>query len=139
MCCATVPVCSSRCVCVYVCVVCLHACACECVHACCVCVNVCVVCLHVCACDYNVLCVRAYCVMCVRESVCYNVSSSISLESQVRCNFDSTVTICRDFVRGGCQRPYCRYFHPPPHIATQIADASAMAGFVNQVRLSSWT
>ena len=45
-------------------------------------------------------------------------------EPHVRRNFDCTVTVCRDFVRMGCMRPNCRYFHPPPHILAQLSHAT---------------
>ena len=43
-----------------------------------------------------------------------------STEPHIRQNFDMTVTMCRDFIRTGCQRERCRYFHPPPHIMAQV-------------------
>lgn len=66
-----------------------------------------------------------------------HIPLSLHLEPHTRCNIDSTVTVCRDFVRGGCLRSLCRYYHPPPHILSQMESAS-MSGVMNmppQVRL----
>lgn len=41
-------------------------------------------------------------------------------EPHIRQNFDMTVRMCRDFIRTGCQRERCRYFHPPQHIMAQV-------------------
>ena len=62
---------------------------------------------------------------------------SLCLEPHVRCNSDSTVTVCRDFVRGGCQRLLCRYYHPLAHIYSQLESAAmpgVMAPQVDDVR-----
>ena len=54
------------------------------------------------------------------------------LEPHVRINLDSTVTVCRDFLRGGCSREKCRYFHPPANVVAEL-DSSAVPAVVQQV------
>lgn len=34
--------------------------------------------------------------------------------------------MCRDFIRTGCQRDHCRYFHPPQHIMAQVEGIVSM-------------
>ena len=51
-------------------------------------------------------------------------------EPKVRQNFDSTVTVCHDYMRGNCAREWCRYYHPPQHITTQLNPQPALRSFV---------
>ncbi|RWS16706.1 muscleblind-like protein 1, partial [Dinothrombium tinctorium] len=49
---------------------------------------------------------------------------------------DGVITVCMDFIKGRCSREHCRYFHPPPHLQTQLkaaqnrANATALVGNV---------
>ncbi|RWS27421.1 muscleblind-like protein 1 isoform X1 [Leptotrombidium deliense] len=49
---------------------------------------------------------------------------------------DGVITVCMDFMKGRCCREHCRYFHPPPHLQTQLkaaqnrANATALVGKV---------
>uniref|UniRef100_A0A8C4QX45 C3H1-type domain-containing protein n=1 Tax=Eptatretus burgeri TaxID=7764 RepID=A0A8C4QX45_EPTBU len=40
----------------------------------------------------------------------------------------STVTVCMDHVRGRCDRPRCKYFHPPAHLQARVRAAQQQAG-----------
>lgn len=53
----------------------------------------------------------------------------LTAEPHVRLNLDSTVTLCRDFVRGSCARDKCRYFHPPGN----LLEPGAMPALMQQV------
>jgi len=33
---------------------------------------------------------------------------------------DNTVIVCMDAVKGRCQRPLCKYFHPPSHLISEV-------------------
>lgn len=33
---------------------------------------------------------------------------------------DNTVIVCMDAVKGRCQRPLCKYFHPPTHLISEV-------------------
>ena len=56
------------------------------------------------------------------------------LEPHVWRNLDSTVTVCRDFLRSGCSREKCRYFHPKSNLLAHF-EPSAMPAMMQQVRL----
>ena len=47
-------------------------------------------------------------------------------EPHVRRNLDSTVTVCRDFLRGGCSREQCRYFHPSSNLLASLESNAMM-------------
>ena len=53
---------------------------------------------------------------------------------------DNHITVCMDFLKGKCSRESCRYFHPPPHLQTQLkavqqrANAAAATAAVAQTQ-----
>ncbi|KAL8611663.1 hypothetical protein ACOMHN_056057 [Nucella lapillus] len=49
-------------------------------------------------------------------------TENVSVESG-----ENQVTVCMDYVKNKCTRDSCRYFHPPPHLQSQIKAAQSRA------------